>query len=122
MIKLLGMVLLVAGFVGLSIEKVKEEKASIDYLNELKRFITYLLREIEYSNIPIPDICMEYKGRSEGKMYIFIERVSERFAQNEGKSFDCIWKEEIDKLKKEEKQFLKCLSITLSCRKRKIQF
>ena len=109
MIKLLGMVLLVAGFVGLSIEKVKEEKASIDYLNELKRFTTYLLREIEYSNIPIPDICMEYKGRSEGKMYIFIERVSERFAQNEGKSFDCIWKEEIDKLKKEEKQLLDSL-------------
>lgn len=110
MIKFLGILLLLAGFIGLSLERVREEKAGIKNLSELKRFTTYLLREIEYSHIPIPDICAEYKDRSEGKLKLFLEKVNKHFAINEGKSFDCIWREEIESYKKEEKQIMEELS------------
>lgn len=110
MVKLLGILLLIAGFIGLSVEKVREEKASLRSLGDLKRFITYLLREIEYSHIPIPDICAEYKDRSEGKLKLFLEKVNKRYVANEGKSFDCIWREEIEMYKKEEKELMENLS------------
>lgn len=113
MIKIFGAVLLVLGFCGLSFEKVKEEKEQLKRLTELKGFITYLLREIEYSHIPIPDICEEYFGRSEGILKEFLEKVCACFGKKEGKSFDVIWEEECSTGyvgKKEEKEILRRLN------------
>ena len=116
MLKVLGVVLLLAGFCGLSFEKVREEKLTIIRVNELKKFTTYLLKEIEYSNIPIPDICEEYVERSEGELKDFLGRVCEQFRINTGKSFLIIWQEEIGNdaancvYRKEEKQLLEDLS------------
>lgn len=115
MIKLIGVILLLAGFCGLSFEKVREEKANIKRLQELKRFTTYLLNEIEYSHIPIPDICQEYIEKSEGVLKTFLEKVCEQFQLNSGKSFDCIWRAELKNnidsysVKKEERVLLKNL-------------
>lgn len=97
MSKFLGMIFLLTGFGGLAFEKVKEKKKEIDHLSEIKKFSTYLLREIEYSHIPIPDICKEYINRSEGIIRAFLERVYIRYEKNSGKSFDSIWDEEIVK-------------------------
>lgn len=112
MVKLLGMILLIVGFCGLSMDRVKDEKTQLKRLSHLKGFATYLLREIEYSHIPIPDICEEYLGRSEGALKDFLEKVCENFEKNEGKSFDAIWEDNAREYqgKKEEKQLLRKLS------------
>lgn len=108
MIKLMGVVLLLVGFCGLSYEKVREDAMNIKRLQELKRFATYLLKEIEYSHIPIPDICQEYIEKCEGVLKVFLEKICERFRLNSGMSFDGIWREELRKsteaypMKKEE--------------------
>lgn len=110
--KFLGMILLMLGFWGLSLEKVKEKKREIETLSEIKSFATYLLKEIEYSHIPIPDICREYVERSEGIIRDFLEKVCNRYDINQGESFDIIWKEVADEnlmLKKEERKLLHLL-------------
>lgn len=110
--KFLGMIFLMLGFWGLSLEKVKEKKREIATLSEIKSFATYLLKEIEYSHIPIPDICREYVERSEGVIRDFLERVCNRYDINQGESFDIIWKEVADEnlmLKKEERKLLHLL-------------
>ena len=110
--KFLGMIFLMLGFWGLSLEKVKEKKREIATLSEIKSFATYLLKEIEYSHIPIPDICREYVERSEGIIRDFLEKVCNRYDINQGKSFDIIWKEVADEtlmLKKEERKLLHLL-------------
>lgn len=110
--KFLGMIFLMLGFLGLSLEKVKEKKREIATLSEIKSFATYLLKEIEYSHIPIPDICREYVERSEGIIRDFLEKVCNRYDINQGESFDIIWKEVADEtlmLKKEERKLLHLL-------------
>lgn len=110
--KFLGMIFLMLGFWGLSLEKVKEKKKEIATLSEIKSFATYLLKEIEYSHIPIPDICREYVERSEGIIRDFLEKVCNRYDINQGESFDIIWKEVADEtlmLKKEERKMLHLL-------------
>lgn len=110
--KFLGMIFLMLGFWGLSLEKVKEKKREIVTLSEIKSFATYLLKEIEYSHIPIPDICREYVERSEGIIRDFLEKVCNRYDINQGKSFDIIWKEVADEnlmLKREERKMLHLL-------------
>lgn len=116
MIKVLGVLFLLLGFSGLSVEKVKDEKAGLRRLVEIKNLTMYLLREIQYSHIPIPDICVEYLGRGEGEIGNFLERVCKKYETNEGKSFDALWTEEINatdrgyKGKREEKELLIKLS------------
>ena len=71
-----------------------------------------MLKEIEYSHIPIPDICKEYVERSEGIIRDFLEKVCNRYEMNQGESFDIIWKEVADEtlmLKKEERKLLHLL-------------
>lgn len=114
MFKLAGSILLVAGFTGLSLEKIREDAKEIQRLNSINDFFLYLFHEIEYSHIPIPDICMEYQKRSEGELQIFLKRVCGQVLENPGKSFDLIWFEETEKGKmmgayKEEKNILQNL-------------
>ena len=112
MSKFLGMIFLLLGCLGLSLENVKEKKREITSLSEIKGFATYLLKEIEYSHIPIPDICKEYIERSEGDIRDFLEKVSNRYEMNQGESFDVIWKEAADEfqtLKREGRNLLKLL-------------
>lgn len=115
MIKLMGVIFLLVGFCGLSFEKIREEQSNIKKLQELKRFTTYLLKEIEYSHIPIPDICQEYTKRSEGMLKAFLEKVCEQFRLNSGKSFDSIWRDALRNntdaysAKKEERYLLENL-------------
>lgn len=109
MIKIIGIACLLAGFVGLSIEKIKSDLKKIEYLREVRNFAEYLHGEIEYSHIPIPDICREYVKRCRGKMKVFMEELCDRFEENSGVSFDVLWEEILEKQlwKKEEKQYLK---------------
>lgn len=115
MIKMLGIILLLVGFCGISFDKVREEKTTIKRMNELKRFTIYLQKEIEYSHIPIPDICEEYVDRSEGELKIFLSKVCDKFRLNVGKSFDVVWQDELKQnslgcfKKREEQQLLQNL-------------
>lgn len=94
MLKAVGISCLIVGFCGLSIEVVREENAKIKVLREIRNFAGYLLKEIEYSHIPIPDICREYLNRSEGKFKVFLDAICLQFEKDDGKSFDVIWDEE----------------------------
>ncbi len=95
MTKLFGILFLLAGFCGLAFEKIKEETDELKGMIRIKEFSTYLLKEIEYSHIPIPDICREYTYRCEGKLKAFLETVCQRYEENQGKSFEVIWEEEL---------------------------
>lgn len=96
MIKIMGSICLFLGFLGMSLDKIKIEKEKIHILEEIRNFVEYLLKEIEYSHIPIPDICKEYIGRCEGKIRGFLEQVCMNFEKNEGASFEKIWDKEIE--------------------------
>ena len=96
MVKILGIVLLLAGFCGLSMEKIREEKEEIKVLLEIKEFSVFLLKEIEYSHIPIPDICKEYKMRCNGKIRAFLDKVCETYESDGGKTFYHVWEKEVD--------------------------
>ena len=111
MIKVIGICCLFVGFCGVSIEKIKEEKDKIKTLEEIRNFVEYLIKEIEYSHIPIPDICKEYRGRSEGTFRVFLEQVCLKFEKYEGSSFEQIWDRETEDYSgwKEEKICLNSL-------------
>ena len=94
MIKIIGILCLFVGFCGVSVEKIKEEKEKIKALEEIRNFVEYLIKEIEYSRIPIPDICKEYSGRSKGRFSTFLERVCFKFENHKGRSFEEIWDRE----------------------------
>lgn len=108
MTKFLGIVLLLAGFCGLALEKIREETEVLKEMVRIKDFSTYLLKEIEYSHIPIPDVCREYIGRCDGKLKAFLESVCHKYEENPGKSFDVIWEQELKGYagKREEKEWL----------------
>ena len=96
MAKMIGIILLLAGFCGLSVEKVREEKEEIKLLLDIKEFSVFLLKEIEYSHIPIPDICKEYKTRCNGKIRAFLDKVCETYESGGGKTFYDVWENELD--------------------------
>ena len=75
MIKVIGMICLVSGFCGLAFDKIRMEKEQIKNLMEIRDFVCYLKGEIDYSHIPIPDICHEYSDRTEGKIRIFLKNL-----------------------------------------------
>ena len=112
MTKLFGVILLLVGFCGLTFEKIREETEKLKEMVRIKEFSAYLLNEIEYSHIPIPDICREYIGRCEGKLKAFLESVCKKYEDNQGKSFDVIWEQELKNYdgKCEEKQWLSKMS------------
>lgn len=95
MIKLFGVILLLAGFCGLTFEKIRGDVEELKELRQIKDFSAFLLKEIEYSHIPIPDICREYRDRSEGTLKCFLETVCKRYEENQGKSFDVVWTDEL---------------------------
>ncbi len=111
MVRLVGIICLFAGFVGLSVDRIKSDRQKIEFLREVRDFVGYLHGEIEYSHIPIPDICKEYIKRCRGKMVFFLVELCDGFEKDSGKSFDVLWEEILDKQmwKKEEKQYLKDL-------------
>ncbi len=96
MIKVIGAIFLIAGCVGISLEKIKEDKKEIQNLKEIEKFLSYLYGEIQHSHIPIPDICYEYKNRANGFLKELLDRVCMTYLQNQGSSFDKIWLEEVD--------------------------
>ena len=111
MIKAIGIICLFVGFCGISVEKIKEEKEKIKAFKEIRNFAEYLVKEIEYSHIPIPDICKEYRSRSEDDFGVFLEQVCFKYENHSGKSFEQIWAMETENYKghKEEKVSLKNL-------------
>ena len=108
--------MLVTGCIGLALDKVKEESQNIENLKSIRNFARYLIGEISYTHIPIPDICEEYVWKSEGSLKAVLEKVSEEYRNHQGKSFEVIWEETIyriceqEKLSKEEKSHLLQLS------------
>lgn len=109
MLKIVGVICLLVGFTGLSMEKIMSDRQKIEYLKEVRKFVAYLYGEIEYSHIPIPDICKEYIKRCRGKTKDFLTELSACYEKEDGKSFDILWEEILDKQtwKKEEKHYLK---------------
>lgn len=110
MIKILGSFLLLAGCIGLSLDKVKEEKQHIENMKAIRGFTGYLIGEISHTHIPIPDICEEYIFRVEGFLAEILKAISTKLKEDEGTSFDVVWEETVTEkcrqLKEESKQLL----------------
>lgn len=103
--------MLVTGCIGLALDKVKEESQNIENLKSIRNFARYLIGEISYTHIPIPDICEEYLQRADNWFKDILKKVCEKLQKNQGKSFDCIWEDAVDNrcsqncsLKEERKQ------------------
>ena len=94
MIKIIGILCLLVGFCGVSIEKIKEEKEQIKALEGIRNFAEYLIKEIEYSHIPIPDICKEYRSKADGNFREFLGQVCIKFEKDGGRGFEQIWNKE----------------------------
>ena len=108
MLKILGIVCLFAGFLGLSLDKINMDRQKLDNLREIRSLVDFLHGEISYSHIPIPDICKEYIGRCGGKTKVFLQELSETIDKEQGKGFETQWEDVLKKqvMKKEEKDCL----------------
>ena len=114
MIKVLGIICLLTGFLGLSKEKVQGHRQRIETLCEIRNLADCIYGEISYSHIPIPDICKENINRSSGKIKVFLQQLCDRFDKEEGKSFDNLWEDVLKEqgLKREERN---CISELGKC-------
>ncbi len=97
MIKIIGIMCLLVGFLGLSMEMVKDETEKLKRVKDIRNFVHFLLGEMQYSHIPIPDICREYTERCDGWLLYFLEKVCTNFEKNKGQSFEMVWQKEVEK-------------------------
>lgn len=121
MLKLAGIMLLMAGCIGLGISRVAEEKGRIRELREIRQIVTRLKNEMAYGKRTLPEIC-RLLGESGKEPYrtIFLD-IFRKTEENAGASLVSIWKEEMENgmrmlpLKEEEKDILRDLPERIFC-------
>lgn len=112
MLKLAGIMLLMAGFTGLGINKVMEEKRRIWALREIKRLILRIQNEMIYGKRTLPEICLLLSQCMEEPYKSAFHEIFHKMEENDGSILENIWKEKMEKcmeampLKEEEKAVL----------------
>lgn len=105
MFKIAGMVCLIAGSIGLSLDKVNEDILKMQHLKNIQGFTAFLIGEISHTRIPIPDICEEYLDKAEGTLKIVLDRITVKFYNENGKSFQSIWQETVQEISASDKTY-----------------
>lgn len=113
MLKLAGILLLMAGCTGLGINKVAEEKQRIKELREIRSIIIRMQSEMVYGKRTLPEICLLFGDCAKEPYRSAFLTLYERMEENDGRVLQVLWEEQIEwcmkdlPLRREEKDILK---------------
>lgn len=115
MLKLAGIVMLLAGCVGMGISKVGDEKSRVNELRQIKKIIIRIQNEMIYGKRTLPEICFLLSQCMEMPYQNIFLGIYQQLRENKGDVLETIWKEQMAiglkplPLKIEEKNILYCL-------------
>lgn len=96
MLRLVGILLLSAGCIGIGWSWRERLKKGLEELYEVCRILKMLQNEIVYSRAPLPEACLRVAGRSpEPYRDAFLEIHREMLA-NRGETFDEVWRRQME--------------------------
>lgn len=113
MLKLTGILLLMAGCCGLGIDRVAEAKQRIRELREIRRMVIRIQSEMTYGKRTLPEISLLFGQCMEEPYRTAFCSVYQKMEENDGTDLSTIWKEQIGEcmrelpLRKEEKDILR---------------
>lgn len=112
MLKLAGILLLMAGCSGLGINRVAEEKRRIRELREIRRMVVRIQNEMTYGKRALPEICLLFGQCMEEPYRTAFLTIFQKLEENDGSGLSIIWKEQLElcmhdlPLQREEKDIL----------------
>lgn len=95
MLKLAGVLCILAGCTGLGFNKIKEEKSRIRHLQELIRVMKKIQNEISYGKHTLPEICLILSEHCYEPYRPCFRAIYEQMQRQEGVSLDRIWEQQI---------------------------
>lgn len=98
--KAVAATLVIIGTQGFGWALCQEMQSKIYHEKEEKQMLLYIRNEIEFLHRPLQEIFGEIKVKVKEPYRTFLENVSNRMLQEDGKSLNCLWKEEICELEK----------------------
>lgn len=112
MLKLAGILLLMAGCSGLGLDRVAEEKKRIRQLREIRRMVLRIQNEMTYGKRTLPEICLLFGQCMEEPYRTAFFDIYMDLEKNGGSGFNRVWKERLEEcmrnlpLRREEKDIL----------------
>lgn len=97
MLRMIGVLLLMAGSVGLGWSVKEKWKASLEVLYQMRQIFEMLQNEITYSRASLPEACSRIGGRVEEPYRNAFFSIRKEMLANRGVPFYTIWKEEMEK-------------------------
>lgn len=93
MLKLIGSLLTLTGSFGLGLAYCLDMKKRLWHLEYMYRICMRLESEIRYSHSCIPDICANLAADLDRPYREFFQMIYRRMQENDGSTFDAIWKD-----------------------------
>lgn len=100
-LKLTGSFLVTCSCGALGLWKAAQWKEHLKMLEQLKKMMFMLKGEIVYGHTPLGEALGHVGRKSEGPLGKLFEGAEERIGQQQGEPFYVIWKEEVEKRKKD---------------------
>ncbi len=97
MLRVIGVLLLMAGSVGTGWSIKEKWKASLEVLYQMRQILEMFQNEIAYSRASLPEACSRIGARVEEPYRGAFISIREEMLANRGLPFDTIWKEEMKK-------------------------
>ena len=98
--KIVAGLFILMGTQGFGMALSQEMKCFLYHLDEQKRMLFYIMREISFLHKPMQEIFLSLPERLQKPYDNFIEDVARRMDDETGKSLQEIWDEEIENLEK----------------------
>ncbi len=98
--KIIAGILVLIGTQGFGIALSQEMKSSLYHMNEQKRMLLYMEREISFLHRPMQEIFLTLSERMQKPYDTFLKTVGEKMDDGRGRSLVAIWEEETKKLYK----------------------
>lgn len=127
MLKLGGILCILAGCIGLGCSRISEEKCRIRHLRELIRIIKRIQNEISYGKHTLPEICLILAECSDVSYRPYFQRIYEQVGRENSASITQAWEQQVGKclqdvpLSEEEKGILKNIPQSLGLLEEKQQ-
>lgn len=101
MLRLLGILCLMTGSIGVGWTVRCGLKQSLEQLYQMRQIMKMFQSEITYSHVPLPEACRRISGQVKPPYKEAFLQIHEQMKQNAGEDFDRIWKRHIGACLKE---------------------
>ncbi|MCM1047967.1 MAG: stage III sporulation protein AB [Clostridiales bacterium] len=95
MLRLVGIIMLMFGCIGLGVNKASEEKQRIVRLREIRRMIVRIQGEMAYGKRTLPEICLIFSENSTEPYNDAFLGIFKQLEANDGRALEDIWKESL---------------------------